>query len=85
MYRRDLDEKKDLRPYFPVVMIGETDEDRRAIRNALSLGYFLWVTEDGKVLREADYKYIANVVPLKEGQEPAWKPPFDFELKDIRY
>ena len=36
-------------------------------------------------MREADYKYIANVVPLKEGQEPAWKPPFDFELKDIRY
>ena len=77
---------KGLRPYIPLTMIGETEEDRRAIKDALSLGYFLWVTEDGKVLRESDYKYIANVVPLKEGQEPAWKPPFDFDidLEDFR-
>ena len=53
--------RKDLKPYFPIAMIGETDEDRRAIKDALSLGYFLWVTEDGKVLREADYKYIAYI------------------------
>ena len=79
-------DKKGLKPYFPIAMIGETDEDRLAIKNALSLGYFLWVTEDGKVLREADYNHIANVVPLKEGQEPAWKPPFDFDidLEDFR-
>ena len=78
--------RRDLKPYFPIAMIGETDEDRLAIKNALSLGYFLWVTEDRKVLREADYKHIANVVPLKEGQEPAWKPPFDFDidLEDFR-
>lgn len=30
--------RKDLKPYFPIAMIGETDEDRRAIKDALSLG-----------------------------------------------
>lgn len=71
---------KDLKPYFPLTMIGETDDDRKAIREALSNDYFLWVDKAGKVLRHTDYKHIANVVPLKEGQEPAWKPSFDFDL-----
>lgn len=73
-------DKKGLKPYFPLTMIGETDEDKLAIREALSNDYFLWVDKTGRVMRHTDYKYIANVVPLKEGQEPAWKPAFDFDL-----
>ncbi len=40
--------------------------------------------ENSRVLRHSAFKYIANVVPLEYGQQPAWKPHFDFELKDIR-
>lgn len=72
--------KNDLKPYFPLTMIGETENDRQAIKNALSNNYFLWVDKAGRVLRHTDHRHIANVVPLKDGQEPAWKPPFDFDI-----
>jgi len=72
--------EKDLVPYFPLTMVGKTKKDRITIKEALSEGFFLWTTKDGKVLRNTDFVYIADIIPLKKGERPDWSSLFNLDI-----